>query len=403
MTTTMPPRGCVLALNAGSSSLRFAIYHASEPLRLLLRGKLQRIGAAGTHWQVEDAAGEVTEDIDIEARDHGAATDYLIRWLEAQGAFAAIAVVAHRVVHGMKRTLPERVTPQLLADLRGMMAFDPEHLPFEIALLEAIARRQPALPQIACFDTVFHRYMPQVARRLPLPRRYQALGIERYGFHGLSCSYLMHELVRLEDAAATGGRVILAHLGNGASLTAVLHGRGIDTTMGFTPTGGIMMGTRAGDLDPALSFYFAQTQDMSAATFQHMVNHESGLLGISETSADVQALLAAEADDDRAADALAMFCYQAKKWIGALSTALGGLDTLVFAGGIGENAPVIRRRICTGLEFLGIELEGACNAKSAGVISTADSRVTVRVVRTDEEQMLARLALPFCNAPEKSS
>jgi acetate kinase len=242
---------------------------------------------------------------------------------------------------------------------------------------------------VACFDTAFHRTMPRVASLLPIPRRYAAKGVERYGFHGLSYAYLMEELGRLDPAAATG-RVILAHLGNGASLAAVLHGKSIDTSMGFTPTSGLVMSTRTGDLDPGLVYYLAHTERMTAAQFQQMVNHESGLLGVSGTSSDLRDLLAQEGGDVRAAEAVALFCYQAKKWIGSFAAALGGLDTLVFAGGIGENAPLIRARICDGLSFLGIELNQKRNAKNAALISPDAGRVKVRVMRTDEELMIAR-------------
>jgi acetate kinase len=255
--------------------------------------------------------------------------------------------------------------------------------------MEALRKRHPKLVQVACFDTAFHRAMPRIARLLPIPRRYAAIGVERYGFHGLSYAYLMEELGRLDPAAAKG-RVILAHLGNGASLAAVLHGKSIDTSMGFTPTAGLVMSTRTGDLDPGLVYYLARTERMTAARFQRMVNHESGLKGVSETSSDLRDLLAREARDVRAREAVALFCYQAKKWIGSFAAALGGLDTLVFTAGIGENAPVIRKRICDGLGFLGIELDPKRNAKSAPLISRDAGRVKVRVIRTDEELMLAR-------------
>jgi len=278
----------------------------------------------------------------------------------------------------------------MIEALHQLSPFDPEHLPEEILLTEAFHRRFPDVPQIACFDTAFHHDMPRVARLLPIPRRYDAQGVRRYGFHGLSCAYLMEELARLEGAQLAQGRVILAHLGNGASVTAVREGKSIDTSMSLTPTAGLPMSTRSGDLDPGLAWYLARTENMTAKQFQHMVNHESGLLGISETSADMQDLLAREADDVRAAEAVALFCYQAKKQIGAHAAALGGIDTLVFAGGIGENAPAVRARIGEGLDFLGIELDAARNAVHADVISTDASRVRVRVIRTDEEQMIAR-------------
>jgi acetate kinase len=243
---------------------------------------------------------------------------------------------------------------------------------------------------VACFDTAFHRTLPRVARTLAIPRRYQRQGIERYGFHGLSYAYLIEELARLGDPAATSGRVVLAHLGNGASLAAVLHGKSIDTSMGFTPTGGLLMGSRSGDLDPGLVGYLARTEGMTAEGFHGMVNQESGLLGVSEISSDMRELLAQEAADPRAAEAIELFCYQASKWIGSFAAALGGLDTLVFAGGIGENAPPVRARICERLGFLGLDLDPAKNAEAGGLISVKDSWVKVRVIRTDEELMIAR-------------
>jgi acetate kinase len=232
--------------------------------------------------------------------------------------------------------------------------------------------------------------MPRVAQLLPIPRRYQAQGVRRYGFHGLSYAFLMEELARLDGAEAAQGRVVLAHLGNGASLAAVREGKSIDTSMSFTPTSGIPMSTRSGDLDPGLFWYLARTESFDAKQFNEMVNFQSGLLGVSETSSDMRDLLEHETQDGRAADAVALFCYQIRKWIGAFAAALGGLDTLVFAGGIGENAPTVRARICDGLEFLGIELEEKPNAANAGVISAAASRVVVRVIRTDEERMIAK-------------
>jgi acetate kinase len=282
------------------------------------------------------------------------------------------------------------VTQELLEELHRISPYDPDHLPSEIELIETFRQRHPKLPQVACFDTAFHRTMPRVAKLLPIPRRYDAKGVQRYGFHGLSYAYLMEELVRLGEPAATTGRVILAHLGNGASIAAVRDGKSIDTSMGFTPTAGLMMSTRSGDLDPGLVDYLARTEAMSASQFQRMVNHESGLLGTSEISSDLRDLLAQEAGDVRAAEALALFCYQTKKWVGSFAAALGGLNTLVFAGGIGENAPVIRQRICDGLGFLGIELDPQRNAHNAALISSDAARVSVRVIRTDEELMIAR-------------
>jgi acetate kinase len=298
--------------------------------------------------------------------------------------------VGHRVVHGgPKYSEPQRITPEMIEDLHRLSPFDPEHLPEEILLTEAFHHRFPNLPQVACFDTAFHHDLPRVAQLLPIPRRYEAQGVQRYGFHGLSYSFLMGELARLAGAEAANRRVILAHLGNGASLAAVRNGKSVDTSMSFTPTAGVPMSTRSGDLDPGLVWYLAHTEKMTAKQFNEMVNFHSGLLGISETSSDMRDLLEREPQDVRAAEAVALFCYQVKKWIGAYAAALGGLDTLVFAGGIGENAPVVRARICDGLEFLGIELDQKRNAAGEGVISAAAGRVTVRVIRTDEERMIA--------------
>ena len=380
---------CVLSINGGSSSVRFAVYEAGEAPQRRLSGRIERIGLSGTNMAVSDPAGRSQAPRRLVAADHRAAVGFLLDWLEAQPVFASVEAVGHRVVHGMKHSRPERITPKLLAQLRRITPYDPEHLPRELGLIEAFSRRHPGLAQVACFDTAFHRTMPPVARRLPIPRRYGAKGVERYGFHGLSYTYLMEELGRLDPAAAIG-RVILAHLGNGASLAAVLQGESVDTSMGFTPASGLVMSTRAGDLDPGLVYYLSRTERMSAARFQRMVNHESGLLGVSGTSPDIRDLLGREEGDVRAAEAVALFCYQAKKWIGSFAAVLGGLDTLVFSGGIGENAPLIRARICDGLQFLGIELEQKRNAADADVISAKAARVCVRVIRTDEERMIAR-------------
>ncbi|MEO8071485.1 MAG: acetate/propionate family kinase, partial [Acidobacteriota bacterium] len=268
--------------------------------------------------------------------------------------------------------------------------YAPDHLPMEVALIDLLRRRHPGIPQVACFDTAFHRDMPRVAQVLPIPRRYQAKGVQRYGFHGLSFAYLMEELARTAGEQAARGRVILAHLGNGASLAAVRDGKSIDTTMGFTPAAGLVMGTRSGDLDPGLVSFLARTEAMTPAQFDDLVNHQSGLVGVSETSSDMRDLIAHEAADPRAAEAVTLFCYQAKKWIGALAAALGGLDTLVFSAGIGERSGAVRARICEGLGFLGVELDLAHNAKDSAVISTWRSRATVRVLPTDEELMIAR-------------
>jgi acetate kinase len=380
----------LLTINGGSSSIKFALYQVGEPLKRRLWGKIDRIGLSGTNLTFNDPTGNQQGSHSIAASDHRSAANVLIDWLVDQDGFASVVALGHRVVHGMKHIQPEIVTQALLDELHRIRPYDPDHLPREIELIEAFRRRHPKLPQVACFDTAFHHTMPRVARLLPIPRRFDARGVQRYGFHGLSYAYLMEELARVAGANVALGRVILAHLGNGASLAAVQGGKSIDTSMGFTPTSGLPMSTRSGDLDPGLAPYLARTEQITAKQFYEMINHESGLLGVSEISSDMRDLLAQEAADVRAAEAVALFCYQAKKWLGAFAAALGGLDTLVFSAGIGENCPSIRARICDGLGFLGIELNEARNAESAPLISTDAGRVAVRVIRTDEELMIAR-------------
>lgn len=364
----------ILTINAGSSSIKFALFEQGAALRRLDKGSIERIGLA-------------------DGPDQPAAVEQLLQWVgKHAGSNGALGAVAHRIVHGgPKYSAPMVLNPAVLAELKALSPFDPEHLPQELRLAEALAQRFPDLPQVACFDTAFHHEMPRVAQLLALPRRYQAQGLRRYGFHGLSYAYLMQELEREAGAAAAQGRVVLAHLGNGASLAAVRAGRGIDTSMGFTPVAGIPMSTRSGDLDPGIVWYLARTEGLDAQRFNQLVNAESGLLGLSETSPDMRDLLAREASDERARDAVGLFCYQVRKWIGAFAAALGGIDTLVFAGGIGEHAAPVRSRACEGLEFLGIALDESRNAAQARLISMQGSRVAVRVIPTDEEQMMAQL------------
>jgi len=381
----------VLTLNGGSSSIRFAIYDVDGPSAKLLDGKIDRIGIDGTSLSVAKTAAAPASSMRIDAQDHRSVVAFLMQWLGSHPLFATICAVGHRVVHGMQHTQPELVTPDLVAELKRVIPFDPEHLPREIELIEGVASRHAHLPQVACFDTAFHRSMPRVATIVPIPRRFEAKGVQRYGFHGLSYTYLLAELARLGDPAAARGAVILAHLGNGASLAAVRDGKSIDTSMGFTPTAGLVMSTRSGDLDPGVMCFLATTESVAASAFAGMVTHESGLLGVSETSSDIRDLLEHEAEDVRAAEAVALFCYQVKKWIGAFAAALGGLDTLVFAGGIGENGASIRARICDGLGFLGIELNPARNAEHAALVSSG--HVSVRVIRTDEESVIAASTL----------
>ena len=386
-----PTNPRILTINGGSSSIKFALFEAGDTLRRILDGGIERIGLPEATFRVKGSDQADNFSRSVKAPDHTMAVGLLMDWIEQRSGRDALAAVGHRVVHGgPKYYKPQRITAEMVTELKTFSPFDPDHMPEEILLTEAFHRRFPDLPQVACFDTAFHHDLPRVAQMLPIPRRYEAQGVRRYGFHGLSYQFLMEELARLARPEVARGRIVLAHLGNGASLAAVHHRKSVDTSMSFTPTAGVPMSTRTGDLDPGLVWYLARTENMSAKDFNDMVNFQSGLLGISETTSDMRDLLEKETQDVRAAEAVALFCYQVKKWIGSFAAALGGIETLVFSGGIGQNAPAVRARICDGLEFLGIELEEKHNAANAGVISPASSRVVVRVIPTNEEQMIAK-------------
>lgn len=387
----------ILAVNGGSSSIKFVLFEAANTLRRMLSGSIDRIGLSNATFRVDSTNSKDSFVHAVTAPTQTAAVSLLIDWIKKSVA-DGLAAIGHRVVHGGPDYFaPQQITTKMITELRQLTPFDPKHLPEELLLIEAFQQRFPNLPQIACFDTAFHHDLPRVARMLPIPRRYESSGVRRYGFHGLSYSFLMEELARVGDPAATKGRVILAHLGSGASLAAVRDGKSIDTSMSFTPNSGIPMSTRSGDLDPGLVLYLSRTEKMDAEQFDDMVNSQSGLLGISGTSGDMRDLIAHETQDVRAAEAVALFCYQVKKWIGAFSAALGGLDTLVFTGGIGENAPLSRERICEGLGYLGIALDPQRNADDASIISSDTGNVTVRVIRTDEELMIAKSVIRVLN------
>ncbi len=372
----------ILAINRGSSSIKFAVYPESLD-RPAVSGKLERIGLPDSVFRAWDGAHIALVDQRAALVDHQAALKTLLDWL--RGRNLDLRAVGHRVVHGGRRyDRPTLVTPEVVATLKSLISLAPEHLPQEIAAIEAITRLHPDLPQVACFDTAFHRTMPRVAQLYGLPRELADEGILRYGFHGLSYEYIAGEAPR--------GRVIAAHLGNGSSLAAIRDGVSVDTSMGFTPTGGIPMGTRSGDLDPAVVLYLIREKKVPPARVGALVNEHAGLLGLSGLGSDVRDLLAKENEFPAAAEAIAVFCYQARKYIGALAAALDGVDTLVFAGGIGENASPIRERICAGLGYLGVRLDPAANAGHAGVISAGDSKVSVRLIRTNEEFVIARHA-----------
>jgi acetate kinase len=397
--TQLDPIGSILVINGGSSTLKFALFRiGTAPVRELA-GSIDRIGSpeATLRWASEGAGTIGPQSVD--APNHAACLELLLTCIADRLRHCPVVAIGHRVVHGGQHyRAPQPLTPTVMDELQRLSSSDPEHLPGEIELIQWFAQRYPHLPQVACFDTAFHRDMPRVARLLPIPRRYEQLGLQRYGFHGLSYAYLMRELSRVGRPGEADGRVILAHLGNGASMAAVRDGKAVDTTMGFTPTSGLPMSRRSGDLDPGLVAYLARTEGMTAEQFHRMVNTESGLLGVSEISADMRDLLTKEQHDPRAAEAIELFCYQAKKWIGALAATLGGLDILVFSAGIGENAPAIRARICTGLQHLSVTLDEMRNEAGDAVISTDDSKATVRVMHTDEESEIARSIVDLLKA-----
>ncbi|MBA3625923.1 MAG: acetate/propionate family kinase [Methylibium sp.] len=392
-----------LVLNAGSSSIKFALFESRPSLHRVVSGQVERIGSSDPAFKATGPTPGDTFSRALDARDHQSAAAALLDWLDQRRPLATLAAVGHRVVRGAPfYSNPERIDAVMVERLRQLSPFDTAHLPHGIGLIEAVRERCPQLPQVACFDTAFHRDMPRVATLLPIPRRYEAQGLRRLGFHGLSYEFLMRELARLDGPDAAHGRIVLAHLGNGASLAAVRGGKPVDTSMGFTPSGGVPMGTRSGDIDPGLLWYLARTENLGAEQINDLLNSQSGLLGVSETSADMRDLLERQAGDVRAAEAVALFCYQIKKCIGSYAAALGGIDTLVFSGGIGEHAPEVRSRICEGLGFLGIEIDADLNLgklDNATVVSAGSSRVRVRVIRTDEESTIARSVCKLLGLP----
>jgi len=393
----MPEKPCILTINGGSSSIKFSLYKIEEPLKQMFYGQIENIGSAKAKLSFNNSIDQQKNSVSIKAADHNEAADHLIDWLEKQQGFDAVKAIGHRIVHGMKHTEPEMITVELMDELKKISAYDPDHLPEEIKLMEVFGKRYSSLKQVACFDTSFHTSMPTVAKLLSIPRRYYEKGIQRYGFHGLSYAYLMQELENLAGKEAAHGKIILAHLGSGASLAAVKDGKSIDTSMGFTPAAGLPMGTRTGDLDPGVAWYLMQFEKLNPKDFNHLINHESGLLGVSETSSDMRELMKAEQTDSQAAEAIELFCYQTKKWIGSFAVVLGGLDTLVFSGGIGEHSPEVRSKICDSLKFLGIELDEIKNMNNEAIISTEESKVNVRVIKTNEEVMIARLVNDILN------
>ena len=374
----------ILCLNGGSSSLKFAVYRISGASEdRVFSGAIEAVGAEGGRAWLR-AGDKVLSDQQGSFANHTEAVKTMFAALKAQGV-TQLAAAGHRIVHGgPKFTAPQRIDDRLKAALSDLIPFAPLHLPSQVAMIEAVASHFPDLPQIACFDTAFHSRMPEVAQRFALPGKLWEQGIKRYGFHGLSYEYVVGKL-----GAELGQRAVIAHLGNGASMVALRDGVSMDTSMGLTPVGGFMMGTRSGDLDPGVLLYLMRA-GYSAEQLDALLNRQSGLLGVSGESSEMRVLLEKRDADPAAALAVQMFCYQVRKFIGAFAAVLGGLDTLVFTGGIGEHAAAVRDEICSGLQYLGIALDGASNNRNAEVISASGSRCLVRVVATDEDLMIAR-------------
>jgi acetate kinase len=389
-----------LTLNSGSSSLKFSIFEFEAGAeKLLLHGKLDRIGSGEGHFEMMDGNGKKLADDAVALRDHHAALDLLLGRISALET-GVIGAIGHRIVQGGPHHLgPEIVTPGLLKELHRLCPLDPPHLPAALQALEAAGKLGTDIPQVACFDTSFHRTLPAVAQALPLPRALtQETGLMRYGFHGLSYEYVATELERIAGAATAGGKVIIAHLGNGASMAALLNGKSVETTMGFTPAGGLMMGSRPGDLDPGILAYLIREKKVAPEKLNDFIYQQCGLQGVSGLSSDLRDLHRAQASDPRAREAIELFGYLARKALGGLVAVLDGLETLVFTGGIGENDPPVRASLCGGLHHLGLRLDRDLNEKSQPVISSSDSRVTVRVMATNEELVIARhtARLAFC-------
>ena len=382
----------ILCLNGGSSSLKFAVYRVSgRAEEIVFSGAIEAIGTDGGKISLRAGNKKLFEK-NASFADQAAAIQTMFATLQEQGV-KDLAAVGHRIVHGGPLfTAPQRIDEKLKAALKELIPFAPLHLPGQIAMIEAVAAHYPQLPQVACFDTAFHSSMPEIARRFALPQELWEQGIKRYGFHGLSYEFVVGKLGK-----EMGQRAIIAHLGNGSSMVALKDGAPVDTSMGLTPTGGFMMGTRSGDLDPGVLLYLMNA-GYSADRLEKMLNHQSGLMGVSGRTSEMKPLLETRQTDHAAAMAVEMFCYQVRKFIGAFTAVLGGLDTLIFTGGIGEQAVPVRAEICAGLEYLGIELEATANHRNAEVISATSSRCLVRVIKTDEDLMIARhtqsIALP---------
>lgn len=387
----------ILCVNSGSSSLKFHVYAIGQAEQVLVTGAVVDLGQEDGRLRLVAGSSKVVSERQLGSIDHETAIESAMCALAALS-LPEIDAIGHRVVHGgPNHLLPEVITPALIDDLRAHTAWAPLHLPAALRVMAAIGIHHPGMTQVACFDTAFHAAMPEVARRLPLPGHFYEEGVHKYGFHGLSYEYVLELLGKNGQ-----GRLVAAHLGNGASMVACLDGRPMDTTMGMTPLGGFMMGTRTGDMDPGVLLYLMRDRGFDDSDLERLLDKESGLKGVSGDTGDMETLLDLRAEHRDAALAVEMYCYQARKAIGALAAVLGGLDSLVFTGGIGENAAPVREEICGPLGYLGIELDPAANSVHAPIISRKDAGCTVRVVPTNEDLMIARhtCALVFGCSPE---
>ena len=379
----------ILVINCGSSSVKFALFAAAQSLSRLRSGSVDRIGLANGHFHIADADGVTITNKTGFFSNHATALGQVLEAVERDASTPRLMAVGHRVVHGgAECDCPVVITRALEARLRKFIPLAPLHQPHNLAGITAIRNVRPDIPQVACFDTAFHHALPRFAILTGLPREFCDQGIRRYGFHGLSYEYVVDALHGY-GVDLDAERIIIAHLGNGASMCAVRGGRSVETTMGFSTLAGLPMGTRCGDLDPGIVLYLLTEKGMTVERVQHLLYEESGLLGVSGFSRNMQDLLA-RAAEPAAAEAVELFCYQACRHLAALTATLGGLDRLVFTAGIGANAPIIRAKICSHLEYLGIKLEAGRNTSNSRIISADGSRVTVEAFPTDEELMIAR-------------
>ncbi|MGB7308586.1 MAG: acetate/propionate family kinase [Candidatus Acidiferrales bacterium] len=399
MPATSLEQQTILTINRGSGTLKAGLYKATDSPTLVASIKVDRAGTPEARIKIADASKKTLLDSSVQEAGANSDLSAVLKWLKNSNYISHLAGIGHRLVHGGPHyTESQRITPEVLAELEKIAPLDPDHTPQAIQNIRFFSDRLPHTPQIGCFDTAFHATLPKVARTYALPRKFYDEGLRRYGFHGLSCEYILQQL-RATDPALAVGRLIIAHLGNGASMTAVNNGKSVDTSMGFTPLEGLVMGTRSGDIDPAAVIYLDQHDRLSPRDIDALLNKRSGLLGVSGTSSDMRDLLEKEARDEHAAEAVALFCYRAKKYVGAYAAALGGLDALIFAGGIGENAPPVRERVCAGLDFLGLEIDPAANRSNAPVISSARTHVKIKVIKTDEDIVIAQHVLAIVGKP----